>query len=129
MDNRTPLDGPIPSHPFMELCGIEVLKDSGGYYVQAEVSEKILNPYGIVHGGFFFTMADIITGVTARLCGGQAVTMNSDFHFLANVSSGTVTGRAEVVRAGNTIAVIRAEIRDGGGTLLAEGTFTYFFLK
>lgn len=120
----------LPPHPFMELCGIELLKDENGtFYVQTEVTEKLHNPYGIVHGGLFFTMADIITGVTARLCGKPAVTLDSNFHFLSNVSSGTLTARAEVVRTGNTVAVIRADIKDNSGTLLAEGTFTYYFLK
>lgn len=118
----------IQDNQFLKLCGIEMHQDKdGSIYAQAEVTPKIQNPYGIAHGGLLFTMADIATGVTAWQYGTAPVTLDSDFHFLRNVSSGTITARAEVVRAGRTIIVLRSKVTSDSGLLLAEGSFTYYY--
>lgn len=35
-----------------------------------KVTEKSLNPYGIAHGGFLFTLADSVAGLTTVARGG-----------------------------------------------------------
>ncbi|MCD8190037.1 MAG: PaaI family thioesterase [Clostridiales bacterium] len=119
----------IQQNQFMRLCGIQVLEDpEGRCYAQAQVTSQIHNPYGIVHGGLLYTMADIVTGATARQHGRRPVTLDSNMHYLRNVTSGTLIARAEMVRAGGSIAVLRARVCCGE-TLLAEGTFTYFYRR
>lgn len=118
----------IKNNQFLKLCGIQLHHDQDGtIYAQAEVTPQIQNPYGIVHGGLLFTMADMATGVTACQFGLSPVTLDSDFHFLRNVTSGIITARAEVVRAGRTIIVLRAKVTSDSGLLLAEGSFTYYY--
>ena len=115
---------------FMKNCGFTLEKDEDGeYYTRAVVTPNIHNQYGMVHGGLLYTMADTITGVAARNTGKIGVTLNSSFNYLTNVSEGVIIGRAETVRTGNTVAVFRAVISDQTGKELAEGTFTYYFLK
>ena len=110
---------------FIEYCGIEVLYGET-CSVRVELMPKHLNPYGIVHGGLFYTMADTATGVTAMKYMESPVTLDSEFHFLGNVSSGVVTAYSEVIRAGKHVMWLRARVESEDGKLLAEGTFTYY---
>ncbi|MCD8335610.1 MAG: PaaI family thioesterase [Clostridiales bacterium] len=119
----------IQQNQFIKLCGIQLLEDpEGSYYAQARVTPQVHNPYGIVHGGLLYTMADMVSGATARQYGPHPVTLDSDLHFLRNVSSGTLTARAEPVRVGGSVAVLRARVCCGD-ELLAEGTFTFFYRR
>ncbi|MCD8146032.1 MAG: PaaI family thioesterase [Clostridiales bacterium] len=122
----------IQQNQFIRLCGIQLLEDpEGRYYAQVQVTPQIHNPYSIVHGGLLYTMADMVAGATARQHGQHPVTLDSNMHFLRNVSSGVLTARAEVVRAGGSVAVLRARVYGGKGEalLLAEGTFTFFYRR
>lgn len=112
---------------FVRYCGIQLRKDTdGSYYAQVELEPKHQNPYGIAHGGLLYTMADTTAGNNARRFGERPVTLDSDFHFLKNVSSGILTAKAELVRTGRRIFVIRVRVTTESGMLLAEGTFTYY---
>lgn len=120
----------VKENLFMKTCGLDLEKDENGeYFIKATVTPNIYNPYGMVHGGLLYTIADAITGVAARNTGKIGVTLNSSFSYLSNVSEGVIIGRAETVRVGNTVAVFRAIISTESGKELAEGTFTYYFLK
>lgn len=112
---------------FTTLCGIQMLEAAdGSLYAQAEIVPDHHNPYGVVHGGMFYTMADNAGGANACLLMQHPVTLNSSFQYLRNVSSGIVTARCTVVRSGRTILVLRVEITSDTGLLLAEGEFTYY---
>lgn len=128
MSNQINLER-VAANPFMVHNGVELLQDEdGSYFTRVQLESMHHNPYGIVHGGLLYTMADIASGVTARQHGTNPVTLDSDFHFLSNVSTGTLTARSEVVRTGRTIAVIRVRIANETGRLLADGTFSFYYL-
>ena len=91
-----------------------------------KVEPKHHNPYGIVHGGLLYTMADTTAGYTARTLAPSPVTLNSEFHYMRNVPSGTLTAWPEVLKAGRHILLIRVRVMAEEEILLAEGTFTYY---
>ena len=49
---------------FIEYCGVQVIYGET-CSARVTIGPRHLNPYGIVHGGLFYTMADTATGVTA----------------------------------------------------------------
>lgn len=51
-----------------------------------EIRPESKNPYGIVHGGAIYTMADNATGYAAHTDGRSYVTQGSSMHFLRNQS-------------------------------------------
>lgn len=111
---------------FVSYCGIEMIQESSGYCARAEIIPGYHNPYGIVHGGLLYTMADTVAGYTAMTFVSSPVTLNSDFHCMKNVSSGVLTARAEVLQAGKHILRLRVRVLADEKLLLAEGTFTYY---
>lgn len=111
---------------FISYCGIEIIPEGDGCYTRVKVEPRHHNPYGIVHGGLLYTMADTAAGYTARTLTKSPVTLNSDFHCINNVPTGTLTARTEILKAGRHILLLRVRVLADEKILLAEGTFTYY---
>ena len=76
-------------HNFYELEDVE--QDRAVY--RLDIRPESLNPYGMVHGGALYTMADDAAGSAAHTDGRHYVTQNGSLHFLKNQGSGPI--RAE----------------------------------
>ena len=111
---------------YIPYCGIEVIEEEKECYTRTEIRPEHLNPYGMVHGGLMYTMADTATGLTAGKYMDVPVTLDSDFHFVRNVSSGVLTAKAEIIRDGKHVMWLRVRVVADDEILLAEGTFTYY---
>lgn len=116
----------IEAASFVDHCGIEIIPEGQGCCAKVKIEPKHHNPYGIVHGGLLYTMADTAAGYTARMLTLSPVTLNSEFHYIKNVPSGVLTARTEILKAGRHILLLRVRVLADEETLLAEGTFTYY---
>lgn len=116
-------------NPFGDLLGVHFSGAAQGRsHCQLEVSENLLNPFKIVHGGVLFALAD--TGMGAALYsllkeGEHCSTIEIKINFFKAVSCGTLACKSEVVNKGNKIATLEAVIRQGG-QLIAKATGTFF---
>lgn len=94
-----------------------------------EPSERILNPLGIVHGGWALTLIDSCTGCAAHSTLPANVgytTVETKVNFVRAITPDTGQVRAEglVVARGRTIITAEGKITDSRGRLLAHGTST-----
>ena len=80
-----------------------------------EIRPESKNPYGIVHGGAIYTMADNATGYAAHTDGRSYVTQGSSMHFLRNQSEGVVRADAKVRHRGRTTCLVNVDILGEGG--------------
>ena len=120
-----------PEHiGFMQHNGVW-LDDSGSYppAVLVDVQEYSKNPYGIVHGGLYFTMMDIAAYLVAHEDGRNYVTQGGNIHFYRSATHGRLSATASLAHRGHTVCTMNTEIRDEEGTLLADGSFTMFFVE
>lgn len=90
-----------------------------------QLAPRHANPMGIVHGGVYCTMMDQVAGTAACTGGGLCRTVNCEVRFLAAAQGDRLTSRAEAVRMGRSIAVIRAWVEDAAGTVCADGVYTF----
>ncbi len=90
-----------------------------------EVTESLLNPLGIVHGGVYVTMMDQAAGAAACTRGSRCRTVDCEVRFFAPAEGSKLFSHAEAIRLGRSIAVIRAWVTDDQQTLCAEGTYTF----
>ena len=91
-----------------------------------DIRPESRNPYGMVHGGAIYTMADNATGTAAHTDGRYYVTQTSALHFLRNQASGTVRATAWVRHRGKSTVLTAVDITGEDGKLLATGEFTFF---
>lgn len=105
-----------------ELEAVE--RDRAVYKLEIRLESR--NPYGMVHGGALYTMADDAAGAAAHTDGRHYVTQNGSLHFLKNQPSGIIRAEGRVRRRGKTTCLAVVDITNEDGELLATGDFSYF---
>lgn len=91
-----------------------------------DIRPESLNPYGMVHGGALYTMADDAAGAAAHSDGRCYVTQHGNLNFLRNQGQGVIRACAAVRHRGRATCLVNVDITNGEGALLATGVFTYF---
>ena len=109
-------------HNHIELESVD--KDRAVF--KLDIRPESCNPYGMVHGGAIYTLADNATGTAAHSDGRYYVTQTSALHFLRNQSRGTVRATAWVRHRGKSTVLTAVDITGEDGKLLATGEFTFF---
>ena len=104
-------DEKMDQNYFMIQNGISVVELTEEHAVlRAEITQKSLNPYGYVHGGLLFTMADCAAGLLARTDGRNYVTQTAAGNFIGNVKSGVIIAKSSVVSRKKRISVMQVDI-------------------
>jgi uncharacterized protein (TIGR00369 family) len=92
------------------------------------VTPKILQPWGIVHGGVFCSMAETIASVGTYLgvkdAGNLAAGMSNNMSFMRPITAGTIHAEAKPRHRGRTTWVWDVEITNDDGALCAIGRLT-----
>ena len=96
--------------------------------IRMEVHPDGLNIMGQVHGGLLYSLADVVTGLTARADGRKYVTQSAHVNFIGNVSSGLIIAKGDIVKRGRSIVIVRGIVTDENGKLLLETTTNMFCL-
>jgi acyl-CoA thioesterase len=130
MTNEKEIKLPFPTPPFWELLGIEVVEMHEGYAKLAmPFHEKLTQPYGIVHGGALFSLADsavAIAIVSVVEPDKKLLTLEMKINYLAPVKEGLMEAEAKILRHGR---IIPAEVDvKNNNTLVAKAIATYIIL-
>jgi 1,4-dihydroxy-2-naphthoyl-CoA hydrolase len=93
---------------------------------QLDVTPKLLQPAGIVHGGVYCSMVESMASTSAFVWlsangGGEVVGVNNNTDFLRAISAGTVYGVTEPVHRGRRQQLWLVTITDQNGKLVARG--------
>lgn len=92
-----------------------------------KVTEKSLNPYGMAHGGFLFTLADSVAGLTTVASGSYSVTLQSNIHYMKAAKLGdTLSVIGSCTHDGSRTKVVEVKIENQDKHLLASASFTMF---
>jgi acyl-CoA thioesterase len=122
---------PFPPPPFWELLGIEVTEMDEGYAkLMMPFDEKLTQPYGLVHGGALFSLADSAAAVAigSVVDDKRFVTIEMKINFLLPVKEGIMEAEARIIRKGKRIIPIEIDISNRE-RLIAKATATYIILE
>lgn len=115
--------------PYAQLLGINFEDATRGAATLSMHARPELERFGgIMHGGALASLADTASAfavLTTLETGEQTVTVDLTLHYLRPVTTGKLTARACVLRAGRRLATVTVEISDEAGTLVATGLTTY----
>jgi len=119
------------THAFMKKNHIHLAEvEQDRVITTLDAGPDSLNPYGFVHGGALFTMADCACGAAARTDGRKYVTLSSSFNFLhSGLKGDAIRAEAKVRRRGHTTCYVDVDLTNGQGELLASGSFTFFCIE
>ena len=106
------------------LTYIELTPDGGR--AQLEITDKLLQPAGIVHGGLYCSIVESLASVSAAVWlldngGGSVVGVNNNTDFLRAISAGTVTAVSTPIHRGRRQQLWVITITDGDDRLVARG--------
>jgi uncharacterized protein (TIGR00369 family) len=116
--------------PAAEVLGWELVAidpDAGTIEVAFTATEQLLNPVGVIQGGFLAAMLDDTMGpaLVATLGPGLfAPTADLHVQFLRPARPGRLTGRGRVVRRGQDMAFLAGELVDESGQIVAAARAT-----
>lgn len=107
----------------METLGIH-FTDVTDDYLEATmpVDSRVHQPYGILHGGASFALAEtvgsVLSAVSVDMTKFKSVGMQMTANHIKPVREGVVTARAEFIRKGRTSNLVKIEIKDDEGRLI-----------
>lgn len=113
---------------YMRFLGIE-FQELKQEYARARMKYKkeLLNPYGMLHGGSLYSMADIVAGTAACMCGHYVTTVSGTLNFLLPADdTDYVYCEAKQLRQGKHLSVYDVKITNDRQQLLDSGEFTFF---
>lgn len=93
-----------------------------------DISDKHLNPYGIVHGGLIYTLADTAMGVSLTDVG-YFTTVNSNINFIKTCKGDRISTKVERLKIGKNIAFLNCYIYDSDDNLISLVNGTYYLYK
>lgn len=132
---RALIAGQAPPPSIAATLGFTLAEVEAGKAVFiGEPSDRVLNPLGIVHGGFALTLIDSCCGCAAHTtlsAGVGYTTVETKVNFVRAITPATGPIRAEgrVVARGRTIITTEGTLTDSNGKLLAHGTSTLMVLR
>jgi 1,4-dihydroxy-2-naphthoyl-CoA hydrolase len=123
-DAVVPPDFTAPFDAELGLRFIELTPD--GARAQLEVTPKLLQPMGLVHGGVYCSMIESIASAAAYTWlatrgGGNVVGVNNNTDFLRSIKSGMVYATAEPIHRGRRQQLWLVTITDSTDRVVARG--------
>lgn len=123
-DTAFPPDFTAPFDTELGLVFTELSPD--GARAQLDVTPKLLQPMGLVHGGVYCSMVESMASVSAYTWlaehgGGEVVGVNNNTDFLRSIGSGTVYGAAEPIHRGRRQQLWLVTITDDQDRVVARG--------
>ena len=110
---------------FIKLLGTKfVSADGDRVELEIPVTEDLLQPYGIVHGGVYSSIVETAASMGAGLWfadRGQVVGLQNTTHFLRAMRTGTLHGVATPIHRGRTQQLWLVEITDDADRLISRG--------
>ncbi|WP_163701274.1 PaaI family thioesterase [Mycolicibacterium agri] len=103
---------------------IDVTPDGGR--AELDIHEKLLQPWGIVHGGVYCSVIESLASVSGHVWlsdngGGTVVGVNNNTDFLRAISSGTVTAVSTPIHRGRRQQLWLITITDERDRMVARG--------
>jgi uncharacterized protein (TIGR00369 family) len=119
--------------PYFKLLSMKIKDVGRGFSIlEIDLSEKHLQPFGMVHGGVFASIIDaaafwaLFFDIEDQKAG--ATTVDLKLNYLAPAASGKLIAKGRQIKLGKTLGYAEAEVTDADGKILAHGTSTLIIL-
>ncbi len=121
----------LPRAPYDDMLGLSLVEVGPDKVVATlTIDERHHQPYGIVHGGLYCSMAETAASIGAAVAqgeeGGGAVGQSNHTDFLRATREGTLTATATPVHVGRSVQLWQVDIADDEGRLVAQSKVRLF---
>ena len=119
----------VETTPYLQLLGIEAVElEVGKVVFRLPMTEKLRQPYGLLHGGATASLIDTAMAfavVSVLPEGEKATTVDLTVQYLRPHTKGAVVCTAIVTRAGKRLLFLSAEVVNEENKLIATALSTY----
>jgi uncharacterized protein (TIGR00369 family) len=120
---------PSPDEGFNALIGFDDVQHADGELrATVPVRPDLLQPFGLVHGGVFASIAETLASVGTYVAvaeeGNHAMGLSNQTSFMRPITSGTIHAVARAVHRGRTTWIWDVDIRDDDDRLCAVTRMT-----
>lgn len=121
----------VENNGFIRHNGIRIVSvDEEKSVLEADVTEKSCNVWGIVHGGLLYAMADTAAGVLVRAkYERKNVTLDGSISYLRSTADAKkLTAVAHEVRAGRRVCFLEVDVMNETGVQVARAQINMYFV-
>jgi acyl-CoA thioesterase len=119
-------------HPFADLIGLKLIEYTDGVFVcSLPVTESLMNPNKVVHGGALYSLADTGMGgaVYSSLSDGEyTATIEIKISYFKPVRSGEIICKSRIINRGKRIAYLESDLFVNE-VIVAKATGSFAILK
>lgn len=107
--------------------GIKVV-DFGDDYcvVEGELRDEAMNPWGMAHGGFVYSLCDVAAGVAVSERGCRGVTLSGSMYYLRPSNGKKLRAEGKIIKDGKTVALVETNVYNDDGVQTARGEFQIY---
>jgi uncharacterized protein (TIGR00369 family) len=123
----------VSTCPYFELLSMKLVDMGIGYsLLEIDLTQKHLQPFGMVHGGVFSSIIDaaafwaVYTGIEDPAAG--MTTVDLKLNYLSPATSGKLIARGRQIKVGRTLGYAEAQVVNQDEKILAHGTSTVIIL-
>lgn len=113
-DFKCRIQNSFSRQPFMDTVGARLGKiEPGKVEIEAPFGEHITQQHGFIHGGVVGAIADSAAGYAAYTLMGSndsVLTVEYKLNLLAPAKGDRVLAKAEVMRPGRTLTIVRSDV-------------------
>ena len=115
--------------PLGGLGSAELLEIAPGHArIKIEITEDALNLYGNLHGGFLFSLCDMMSGMATYAYEFANVTQQASINFLRAFQTGTIYVEGNAIHKGRRTVVIQVGATTEDGRQIVSATVTMFLV-
>ena len=129
------IDGHLNGASIADSLTFELVEVGEGFVAfEGDTGPHLLNPAGMVHGGWALTLIDSAAGCAAHStlpAGVGYSTLETKVNFVRPIAidTGRVRCEGRVINPGRQIITAEGTVKDAAGRLLAHGTSTLMILQ
>ena len=129
---RKRIEDALSTVPFAKLLGIKLdAVEPGDATLSLQIRDDFKQNAGVVHGGVIASLIDSATAfaiVPLLKADERTTTVDLTISYLRPLVAGGMVARAKVLRAGQRLIVVSADLVDDAGNLAATALSTYIRL-
>lgn len=112
---------------FNKHNGIKVVELEDGFCaVEGELRDEALNPWGMAHGGFVYSLCDVAAGVAANQTGRRGVTLSGNVYYLRPSKGRKLRAEGRIIKNGKTVILAETNVYNDEGVHTARGEFQIY---
>ena len=97
--------------------------------VEGELKPQAMNPLGMAHGGFVYSLCDVAAGAVVGQNGGEFVTLSANMSYLRPSQGTKLRAEGRLLKKGRTVCVVDTFVYDDQDRLTARGAFEIYIVK